>query len=210
MYPLDEGRLATLAQQGRLYSGTDFAQWGTGIAGPVGTAFNQNVALFQMETQIGHGICPVYLRMQALAATAATSYHGAIVIDTGSRYASGGTVIGTSNRHGAHDSGALTGLPFAFGAVATTNATGNARPLSRFIFRTGAGSIGDEIFLSFGDGTRTAANTGVATTVVGNHIVHVAPVILPPTAVWSIVIHAWTPTGPGTGTFDLEFCYYKK
>ena len=163
-----------------------------------------------MESQAGHGICPVYLRLQSLAATAATSYHGAIVIDTGSRYGSAGTIIGTSNRHGGHDTGALTGLPFAFGAVVTTAATGSARPMSRFAWRTAAGAIGDELVLAFGDFTRMATVTNPATGVAGSHVIHVAPVVLPPNSVWSMTIHTWTPTGPGTGTFEVEFVYYKK
>ena len=187
----------------------------TGITPPLGVAFSATVAaltLYNNDT-LGRRLYLDYINLTcAVAITATTSVVGeanaflALVVDNGSRYSSGGTVLTAPVNPNLSNSTTTPNIAAQFGNLTATAATGAARTLvgqrvTRPSPTTSALTlVGDTWLLNFGAVEAMAATSQTVTN--ANFI----PVPMPPVVIGpqqSAVLHLWwanhTPAGGAAG-----------
>jgi hypothetical protein len=137
----------------------------------------------------------------ATPGTAGTRIEGAAVIDSTTRYSSGGTALSAFNVN--MDTGTATISTQAFGGAITATAAGiNTRVVCRFTLKTAIAIAGDSMMVNFGQVTTsgiTAASPPVAT--------------CPPAVIGggdAFLLYTWQPSQTATPTGEVAAAWWER
>lgn len=207
LFQKDEMDLYATARTSRLFSAVN-PTLGTGIISTLNASFLATNGILEIECNTDKTVVPLYLRLipTILAGGAPTGIVLLVNIDQGSRYSSGGSIIGGKNRNAAS---LLTGQPFAFGAITLTAETGEVRRVAQFT-RLLAPVVGDEYVIAFG---KHIQHVPAAIGTAQNRFVYFsAPIVLSRDGgVESMVVHHWIPGSTTTAaSYEFELCWFER
>lgn len=204
--------LYALADEGNYYMATNPTP-GTGIAGIAATgAFSDaESTLYVRNGNTDASNVRVYLdylRVTVTAAgTAGADHRYVSKTDKGAdRYTSGGSTITSVNVN--MDSVRTPGAVVRFGALVTTAASSDARLLSNGLIRNVITVAGDVYQWDFGGDQHPIISHAVAGTAIANIVMKHPPVVLGPTQMFVMSLHATSQTG--ATSYEFELGYYER
>jgi hypothetical protein len=204
-----------LADEGTYYTATN-ATLGTALSGTAApTAFSATVALLSIFNSIaasaalGKSIFLHWLQLEVRAAgTNGTSFQYAMSVDTGNRFASGGTAITPVNPNiGNTASSAASIATVNFGAI-TAAAANNARRVKHGQLRSVIKVIGDVYLFTFGRGQPVAPGMVLEGSAQAFIPVMCPPVVLGPNS--SFLLHEIAPSQSVAATYEFSAGWWER
>ena len=185
---------------------------GTGVKlqGDTTTAFVATTPSILIVNQNAAGGKSIYLDYVRLLMTAAgaglATLNCNILVDTVSRYSTGGTDVSANSKNTNAGSSIASGAKIYYGATAL--AATASRQVGRAVLRGAIPVVNDQYVLNFGNGGGTNAGVTDGTTTVMQKEFNFAPIVLAPGT--SCLIHLWAASMSTSPSCEYEIGYIER
>jgi hypothetical protein len=185
---------------------------GTGIVGPVATTLVTTTPLLSIYNSGQLNIYPKFLRLHvSVVGTTGAIVQFTQVVDSGNRYASGGSILTPHNTaFGSNGPVGKTSAIINFGAITAGAATGSAATLHHTKYRSAIEVVDDVYQFSWGSATQLEDPMSLVnnTTTLANVSYNYAPIVIGPGC--SFLLYQWRASITVGITFDVELGYVEK
>lgn len=186
-------RLDQYAAEGTMFV-TSNATIGTAVAivGTNQTAYTATAPAFLIKNTEASGGKDIILKRLTMVMTGVgssiTSFDTAVVVDSTSRYTSGGVAATITNARADQANATVAQIYQASTAIVATSPTASARVIARRRLRSQTPVVSDQYVFNFGNDAQTES-VNITTTLAGGCSINTAPVILPPGS--TALVYLW-------------------
>jgi hypothetical protein len=180
---------------------------GVALTGATQTAWVATTPSFLLYNGGANRIYMDYIKLLVVAAgTAESALHCAVLVDSGSRYSSGGSALSIASP--SLDNAITSGGVGYYGAITATSATAAVRTIGRDVFRAALPVVNDVYVANFGAADMSYSQSALQGTAVIKQVNNFPTAMIGPGQ--SFLFYLWGASMSAAPTFEFEFVYIER